>query len=196
MESGNQSYFLTGHENKIEIIKFVTNQKAIHNIYHSDYVQKFNKGLVNNLEEDKVKEEEVESQESNKNQNLTDLNQFLIDKVKLGNAAQVKINKEYLISGSRDKSIKIWDIFSSICIHSLVGHDNWIRSLFVIPNGNYIISASDDKSIRIWDLKSGRCTKKIIDAHDRFVVSLAINSKYPLMASGSNDQTIKVWDCK
>ena len=84
MENGNQSYFLSGHENKIEIIKFVNNQKAISNIYHSDYVQKFNKGLANNLEEDKIKEEEGEFKESNKNQTLTDLNQILIDKAKQG----------------------------------------------------------------------------------------------------------------
>ena len=118
------------------------------------------------------------------------------DNPNLLTTSQVKINKEYLISGSRDKTIKIWDIFASSCITTLIGHDNWIRNLLVHPSGNYIVSASDDKSIRIWDLKTGRCCKKIVDAHDRFVVSLAINSKYPLMASGSNDQSIKIWDCK
>ena len=197
IETGNECYFLSGHENKIEIIQFVRNEKAITNIFHSDFVHKFNKGLMSNLEEDKVKEGDGQSQESNKNKDLTDLNRQLMEKAKVEEkVSQVKINKEYLISGSRDKTIKIWDIYSSSCICSLIGHDNWIRTLFVSPNGNYIISASDDKSIRIWELKTGRCTKKILDAHERFVVSLAINSKYPLMASGSNDQSIKVWDCK
>jgi len=194
MENGSQAYFLSGHENKIEMIKFVNNPKSITLIYNSDYVQNFNKGLASsNLEEDKIKEDGENN--PNKNNELTELNQKLVDMAKQS-SNPMKITKEYLISGSRDKTIKIWDIFSTCCVYTLIGHDNWIRNLLVHPNGNYILSASDDKSIRVWDLKTGRCCKKIVDAHERFVVSLAINNKYPIMASGSNDQTIKVWDCK
>jgi platelet-activating factor acetylhydrolase IB subunit alpha len=182
VESSQQMYSLTGHENKIEHIVFVKNQIALQNIYTSDYVEQFNKALNG---------EEPTQADSNLT-NLIDLNKQLLEKTKL----KEKINKEYIISASRDKSIKIWDVYGSSCIYTLLGHDNWVRCLIIHPNGKYMISSSDDKTIRVWELKTGRIVKKIPEAHDRFVVSLAINHKYPLMASGSNDQTIKIWDCK
>jgi platelet-activating factor acetylhydrolase IB subunit alpha len=193
VESGSELYSFTGHENKIESISFVKNNLSIANIYNSDYVELFNKSLTNG-----------ESGSSNDNTSsvpeslstLIDLNKKLLDRSKTIAAKEQKINKEYIISASRDKSIKIWDVYGSSCIYTFSGHDNWVRSLALHPNGKYLISCSDDKSIRIWELKTGRCIKKILDAHDRFVVSLSITHKFLLMASGSNDQTIKIWDCK
>ena len=52
-----------------------------------------------------------------------------------------------IISGSWDKSIKIWDINSHKCINTLNGHTNWVNSVFAI--NNLIISGSLDKSIKI-----------------------------------------------
>jgi len=183
-ENCQQLYNLTGHENKIENIVFVKNQIALQNIYNSDYLDQFNKSLNGNIEE---------KAPDNNLSNLIELNKQILEKSKIKDQ---KINKEYIISASRDKTIKIWDVFGSSCIYTLLGHDNWVRSLIIHPNGKYLISSSDDKSIRVWELKTGRVAKKLTDAHERFVVSLAINHKYPLMASGSNDQTIRMWDCK
>ena len=33
----------------------------------------------------------------------------------------------FLASGSRDKSIRVWDVSSGQCLFTLVGHDNWVR---------------------------------------------------------------------
>src|SRR5688572_27777591 len=32
----------------------------------------------------------------------------------------------FLASGSRDKTIKIWETATGICITTLIGHDNWV----------------------------------------------------------------------
>ncbi len=185
VESGSQLYSFSGHENKIESIGFVKNQTSVINIFTSDFVENFNKGLTDGG---------ADSTQDKTNSALADLNKKLLDQSKLGK--DQKINKEYLISASRDKSIKIWDVFASSCIYTMVGHDNWVRAISVHPNGKHLISCSDDKSIRVWELKSGRCVKKILDAHDKFVTCLAFSSKFMMMASGSNDQNIKIWDCK
>jgi len=119
-------------------------------------------------------------------------------------------NISYAATASRDKTIKIWDALRGQCLHTLVGHDDWVRSLVFHPNGKYLLSAADDHTIRIWELKTGRCIRKI-EAHERFVSSLAwgrqtissdTNGKAggssgpPLMnviASASSDQTMKIW---
>ena len=76
---------------------------------------------------------------------------------------------EYLATGSRDKSIKIWDLRGTL-VRTLVGHDNWVRALLFHPGGRYLLSASDDKSVRCWDLtQEGKCVKTVDEAHDHFV---------------------------
>ena len=76
---------------------------------------------------------------------------------------------EYFATGARDKTIKLWDTRGTL-IKTLIGHDNWIRSLVFHPGGKYLLSASDDKSIRCWDLSQEcKCVKVVEEAHDHFV---------------------------
>ncbi|CAG8614070.1 684_t:CDS:2, partial [Paraglomus occultum] len=98
---------------------------------------------------------------------------------------------QYIVTGSRDKTIKIWDSTGQ-CVRTLVGHDNWVRGLVFHSSGKYLISASDDKTIKIWDIKTGRCYKTV-EAHAHFVTCIAFNHGNPVVATGSVDQTVKIW---
>ncbi|KAJ3411728.1 protein with putative role during mitosis [Chytridiales sp. JEL 0842] len=98
----------------------------------------------------------------------------------------------YVATGSRDKTIKIWDTQTDQCIYTLTGHDNWVRGLAFHPNGNFLLSVADDKSLRVWDLASGRCIKQL-DAHPHFVTTIAVNG-VGIVGTGSVDQSVKVWN--
>ena len=104
------------------------------------------------------------------------------------------IIQDYLASGCRDKTIKIWEVKNARCIVTLKGHDNWITDLAFHPGGRYLLSTSDDKSLRVWDLGTGRCVKKLLGIHNHFVTTLAIKQK--TIVTGSVDQTLKVWNCR
>lgn len=102
----------------------------------------------------------------------------------------------FLVSGSRDKTIRLWDSSTSVCLMTLTGHDNWVRGLIFHPGGGKtIISCADDKTIRIWDYSNQRCAKTL-DAHSHFVTTLDFHKTAPYVVSGSVDQTIKVWECR
>lgn len=79
---------------------------------------------------------------------------------------------EYMASGSRDKTIKLWDARGT-CIKTLIGHDSWVRALLFHPGGKFLVSVSDDKTIRCWDLsQEGKCVKVLEGAHEHFISSL------------------------
>ena len=102
---------------------------------------------------------------------------------------------EFMATGSRDKTIKLWDARGT-CLKTLVGHDNWVRGLLFHPGGQYLVSVSDDKSIRCWDLsQEGKCVKVLGDVHDHFVTCIKWApeiTKAPVAdaaaAAGSNGQ--------
>eukprot|EP00697_Spironema_sp_BW2_P010680 gnl/Spiro4/26016_TR12956_c0_g1_i1.p2 gnl/Spiro4/26016_TR12956_c0_g1~~gnl/Spiro4/26016_TR12956_c0_g1_i1.p2 ORF type:complete len:440 (+),score=150.20 gnl/Spiro4/26016_TR12956_c0_g1_i1:97-1416(+) len=102
----------------------------------------------------------------------------------------------FLLSGSRDRTIKIWNTFTCQCLLTLVGHDNWVRSVIGHPNGNFLISVADDKSIRVWELRSQRCIKVYSDSHSHFISSAHFHPRIPMLATGSVDQSVKIWDCR
>lgn len=77
----------------------------------------------------------------------------------------------FLVSGSRDKTIKVWDVSVGICLFTLIGHDNWVRGVVWHPGGKYILSSSDDKTVRVWDIVNKRCSKTL-EAHAHFCTSL------------------------
>ena len=178
---------LYGHSNKIECVIFLKNEKAVYNVYTSDYASENKLGVNEN-------ENKEENKESNEKDDLAKINAKILKKQQLLKAKD-KVNKEYLISASRDKTIKLWDAIGGVCIFTFTGHDNWVRSLCEHPNGKYIVSCSDDKSIRLWDLKTGLCQKKLLNSHEKFVVAVSMSPKCKMLASGSNDLTIKIWDC-
>jgi len=103
----------------------------------------------------------------------------------------------FLISGSRDRTIKIWQVNTGVCVKTFQGHDNWVRQVLIHPSGRFIVSCGDDKTIRVWDLAAkGRNISKIENAHKSFVSSIDWNKSFPLLASGAMDNTVQLWECR
>ena len=121
---------LYGHSNKIECVKFLKNDKAIYNVYTSDYASANKLG---------VNEGENNDKENNEKDDLAKINEKILKRQELLKAKD-KVVKEYLFSASRDKTIKLWDAIGGVCIFTFTGHDNWVRSLCEHPNGKYIVS--------------------------------------------------------
>ncbi|KAJ3156905.1 hypothetical protein HDU86_003440 [Geranomyces michiganensis] len=57
-----------------------------------------------------------------------------------------------LVSGSTDKSIRVWDHRTKTCVMRLQGHTDNIRSLLVSDDGQRVLSASCDRTVKLWSL--------------------------------------------
>lgn len=101
---------------------------------------------------------------------------------------------EYLASGGRDRSVRLWNIATQQCLNVFRGHENWVRSVILHPSGKYVISAGDDRTIRVMDLKSNRCLRTLENSHSHFVTCLAMHHTLPIMVSGSVDQNVNCWE--
>ena len=65
-------------------------------------------------------------------------------------------DNKYLISGSDDKTVRIWNLFDKKQEAILHGHMGSVTWIGVINNDNDIISYSSDKTFRIWNILERR----------------------------------------
>ena len=134
---------------------------------------------------------------------------FLIEKGHSNsvNSVAISTDNKYIVSGSWDKTIKIWDIKTGECLNTLEWYSDWVNSIAISPDGNYIVLGSRDKTIKIWDIKTGECLNTL-EGHSNSVNSVAISPDGKYIVSGSIDnehscidfysyyRDVKIWDIK
>jgi WD40 repeat protein len=62
-----------------------------------------------------------------------------------------------LVSGSWDKTLKLWDVQTGGVIKTFHGHTGWIYSVSISFNYTTIASGSHDRTIHLWDIQTGEC---------------------------------------
>jgi len=114
---------------------------------------------------------------------------MILDKHK-GGITQLVVNEGKIISGSWDKTIRIWDMNTGTPIgEPLKVHTSRITQLVV--NDGKIISGSKD-SIRIWDLKTGTEISKPMKGYKGEIWQLIVSNGK--IISRSEDEMIRIWD--
>jgi len=98
-----------------------------------------------------------------------------------------------VITGSRDATIKIFDMPALTELRTLKGHSGWIRSLAVSPDSKVLISASDDQTIKFWDLESGRHFRTL-RAHAGAVRSVTFTQDGTRLVTAGWDRLVKLWE--
>jgi WD40 repeat protein len=98
-----------------------------------------------------------------------------------------------IVSGSWDKTIKVWDATSGHETLNLKGHTGGVTSVAFSADGKRIVSGGDDKTIRVWDTTSGQQIL-VLKGHTKSVTSVAFSADRKRIVSGGDDKTIRVWD--
>ncbi|MHC4725359.1 MAG: protein kinase domain-containing protein, partial [Planctomycetota bacterium] len=98
-----------------------------------------------------------------------------------------------IVSGSVDKTVKVWDAATGAELITLRGHEGGINSVAFSQDGKRIVSGSEDKTIKIWDAATG-AEVMTLRGHSDEVRGVAFGPDGKRIVSGSFDATIKVWN--
>lgn len=96
----------------------------------------------------------------------------------------IKLKNNQVVSGSQDKTIKIWDIEKKECLYTLEGHTSIIWEIKSLTK-NRLISAADDNTSRIWNLD--KKSSEYFYKSKRHISSIAVlDNNRVLLTSGKN----------
>lgn len=113
-------------------------------------------------------------------------------------------NGRQILSGSWDKTIKLWDVRSGRLLRTLQGHKDGVESVVFLPDGQKAVSGSNDATLKVWNLMNGKVIKTLT-GHNCCVNSVAVSPDGTLIVSGGgssfgdktpkySDKILRVWD--
>ncbi len=98
-----------------------------------------------------------------------------------------------IVSGSMDKTARIWDAATGKQLLVLNGHQAGIWTAVFSPDGTRVLTAAEDNTARIWDAKTG-AQIAVLSGHSEKVTSAAFSSDGKRIVTSSFDKTARVWD--
>ncbi|KAG6832732.1 hypothetical protein H0H92_012304 [Tricholoma furcatifolium] len=102
-----------------------------------------------------------------------------------------------LVTAHEDKYIRIFDIATGQCTHSMLAHLDGVTSLSIDAAGFSLVSGSHDCSVRFWDLLGTRaCIQEITTHREKAregVLDVEFHPTLPFMASAGADGVVKLY---
>jgi len=123
----------------------------------------------------------------------------------LGDVRALVIDGCQVISGSLDRTLRIWQLPHAsaaagnapsgdpLCSGVLAGHSFGVRAVAANFACDLAVSGADDGVLRIWDLSTKACTG-VLEGHGRPICSIAVDAERSLVWSAAGQGNLKVWD--
>ncbi|TMW68602.1 hypothetical protein Poli38472_006070 [Pythium oligandrum] len=134
-------------------------------------------------------------------------------------ALAVSPDGKWLVSASKDRTARVWDVERRECIATCPGHTEAMGAIAISQKpahfsmgAAFFVTGSADKTLKMWSLKSlasmytqqskkkskdskalSVVTLSAVKAHDKDVNALAVAPNDRLVASASQDKLIKIW---
>ena len=100
-------------------------------------------------------------------------------------------DNQHIISGSWDKSVRMWDVKTGRLIHIFEGNPGPVHAVAVSKDGTFVVSGGNDGIVRGWDVKSGKLIAKL-EGHGGWVRGVAFLPDGRLISGGGDG--LRIWD--
>lgn len=97
-----------------------------------------------------------------------------------------------LLSGSCDRTIRVWDLDDEDNNREIRGHKDWVRCLAYSPDGKLLATGSRDATIRLWDPATWK--EKANLKHPAAVNAIAYSPDGKTLAAACEDEMVRMWD--
>ena len=110
-------------------------------------------------------------------------------------SVHVDPSNEWFVTGSADRTIKVWDLASGQLRLTLTGHIEQVTGLAVSDRHPYMFSCGLDKQVKCWDLEYNKVIRHY-HGHLSGVYALALHPELDVLMTGGRDSACRVWDMR
>jgi WD40 repeat protein len=107
----------------------------------------------------------------------------------------------YLVTGSEDKTAKLWQVGEDRELRTFSGHSEQVTSVALSIDGKYLVTGSQDRTAKLWDVESGQELRSfthsielVSSRHYCAVLSVAFSADGKYIVTGSDSGGVKLWD--
>jgi len=111
-------------------------------------------------------------------------------------AVAVFPHKRQMVTGSSDKTLRLWDLETGVVLKKMEGHSSRVLGLAVSRDGQIIASGDLKGEIIGWRGETGESLTEPIKAHSDQIWSVDFSPDGAVLATGSRDNTTKFWCTK
>jgi WD40 repeat protein len=98
-----------------------------------------------------------------------------------------------ILSGSQDRTIRLWGVGSGLELARLEGHTGLVRCVVFSREGTRALSGGYDSTLRWWDVEAARELRQL-RGHGGDVNAVALSPDERRALSGGDDVTLRLWD--
>ncbi len=108
------------------------------------------------------------------------------------NAVCFSLDGKKALSGSDDRTVRLWDVETAKQEQLFSGHENAVRAVAFNDKGNWALSGGSDASVRLWQTATGKELGKFAK-HTEPIVQVAFLDNGKQTLSGSRDNAQLLW---
>jgi len=75
---------------------------------------------------------------------------------------------------------------------TLHGHEGFVNSVDLTPDGSLVVSGSKDASVRVWETLTGQCIRTL-SGHTKWISQICVSADGRRILSGGWDDTVRLW---
>lgn len=102
-------------------------------------------------------------------------------------------SKEWLLSGSWDRTIRLWDVKAARTTKIFSGHQGKVGHIQLNTDGTRFVSSSDDDTPRLWDTETGAEVAKFA-GHIQAVNQAVFANSESRVITAAQDNSIIIWN--
>ncbi|KAG9476676.1 hypothetical protein GDO78_002200 [Eleutherodactylus coqui] len=111
------------------------------------------------------------------------------------NSVAVSPNDKLIVSGSQDKTAKLWSSADLSLLGVLRGHKRGVWCVQFSPVDQVIATSSADGTVKLWGLRDFSCLKTF-EGHDASALKLIFVSHGKQLLTSGSDGLLKLWTIK
>src|SRR5205823_8396914 len=99
-----------------------------------------------------------------------------------------------VVSVGTDRTMREWSLRpTAITGTRFAGHESWVTSLVLTPDGKKLLSGSWDGTVRVWDVDRGK-DPVVLEGHEARIFAVAVSRDGKRAASAGGNGEVFVWD--